>query len=230
MRLSLVFSLTLLFATFAIAQPARQTLVPVASQTQTYWEDGPARLTIGLHCAAQATARYPEPVEFFVLNRSLTTYAHSTDRAWRLSATDENWLKEFQFEWESDDSDGYRAHYGSISYESHREAFIGTRTNRDRQEEEYVRTVVRIPPVVSGKNPVEVAKDAARKGVPMKWRISHPSDTVNFYIVVDWNSIMGSCGRTDFVGSGPGSLSQARISNARFHIQQASEALGAEHE
>ena len=216
----------LLSAASMSAQPVRQTIVPVASQMRTYWGDGPSDLTIGLNCAAQATARFPKPVEFFVLNYTITDY---TGRAW-LGHRDEASLQGFQFEWESDDSDGYRAHHGSISYASHREAFIGTRANREGAQEEYVRTVVTIPPVVNGKSPIEVAKDAASKGVPMKWTISHPGDKVIFYVVVDWNSIIGACGRTDFVGGAPESLSQAQISNARFHIQQASEALGAERE
>jgi len=195
--------------------------------TRAYWDDGPAKLTIMLNCAVQATERYPEPVEFVVLNYSLTRYS---TRAWNARLHNPSNPPYFQFEWESDNSDGYRTNYGSISYASHQEAFIGTRTNREGNEEEYIRTFVKIPPIVDGKSPIEVAKDAARKGIPMKWTLSHPGDRAIFYIAVDWNSIMGSCGRTDFVGSGTESLSQAQISNARFHIQQASEALGAERE
>ena len=179
------------------------------------------KLTIALRCAAQATSQDPEPVAFQIYNSSVTDF---TDRAWSYYTSEQD-RKEFKFEWESDDSDGYRAHYGFISYDSHPEAFLGT----DSRGEEYVRGFIKIPAVVEGKSPLEVAKDAARKGIPMKWTLSYPgfrNHWARLYTVVDWNSIIGACGRTDFVGGADRSLSPSQISNARYHIQQASEALG----
>lgn len=227
LRLSLAVPLDLLSAASVSAQPTRQAIVPIASWTLTYWGADPANRSLVLRCAAQATARYPAPVKFIV---SHYTPANYPERAWLLNADNEDRPENSRLEWVSYDSGGYRARYGSIRCEAHREAFIATRTNRDRKQEEYVRASVEIPSIVNDKDPIEVAKDAARKGIPMEWRISHPWSTVILYVAVDRNSIMASCGRTDFVGGGPESLSQAQISNARLHIHQASEALGAESE
>ena len=213
-----LFLLAFLLASPAFAQPSRIAVVPAPSTTWTTWQDEVARLRIGFYCAAQATAQYPEPLWFRVDN-----LFSDGRRAWSVNPLHPD-LVEFQFEWESDHSDGYRTNYGSMSYTSHPDAFV----KENSRGEKYVTSYVTIPPTVGGKDPLEVAKDAARKGIPMKWTLSHPGGWATFYIGVDWDSIMGSCGRTDFVGGGDGSLSQAQISNVRFHIQQASEALGME--
>ena len=216
--------LLLLMSGIAFAQPTRQVLVPVPSDSRTYWDDQSSNVTIGIRCSAHATERYPVPVEFVVFNTAITDSIRA--RAWDPLLLRSTSPPRFQIEWESDDSDGYHADYGSISYASHREAFIGTRMNRDGDQEEYIRTYLTIPVATNGQNPLEVAKDAARKGIPMKWRIEHPSGAVVLHIYVDWNSIMGSCGRTDFVGGTSPSLTPAQISNARHHVQEASKALG----
>ena len=213
-----------LLSASAGAQPIRTALIPVPVQTRVFWDDGVAKLTVGLHCSAQATAQNPVPVEFLIINYAVTDY---TQRAWRgyfdlSNAHALETLRQFRFEWESDDSDGYRSNYGSIEFATHRDAFIGTNS----KGEEYVRGFITIPSEVGGKTPLEVAQDAARKSIPMKWTISHPGNRAIFYIGVDWNSIMGSCGRDNFVGGDSEGLSQAQISNARFHVQQASKALG----
>lgn len=88
--------------------------------------------------------------------------------------------------------------------------------------------LVTIPLIVNGKNLVEVAKDGASKGIPMKWTIYYPGDRASLYTRIGWNSIMGSCGRTEFVGSSSKSLPQAVIGNARIHVRRAFEALGSE--